>query len=112
MQSSNGQLVMAGDIIRDEIYGNTLKIIRDDPDSFYTGNLSKAVLADIADEEGTVSEEDLRNYTPKFKQPVRCPLLNNYVLYTLSPPSRCVPPKVLQIQIFFKCLYICILYSD
>ena len=64
----------------------TLEIIRDDPDSFYTGSLSKEIAKEIQSAGGIITEDDLNNYKVKIREPMQVPV-GEYTLYSTPPPG-------------------------
>ena len=67
-------------------FAKTLEIIRDDPDSFYTGNLAKDIVKDIQENGGIITLEDLKNYRTRVRTPLS-ETMGNYTWYTNPPPG-------------------------
>lgn len=68
------------------MFATTLETIRDDPESFYTGELAKDIVKDIQDGGGIITLEDLKNYTTKVRTPLSA-TMGNYTWYTNPPPG-------------------------
>ena len=49
----NGKWLKEGDILRNPEFAKTLRIIREDPEDFYVGNLAKSIVDDVNTEGGT-----------------------------------------------------------
>ena len=67
-------------------FTRTLEIIRDNPDSFYTGELANDIVKDIQDGGGIITLEDLKNYRTKVRTPLS-ETMGNYTWYTNPPPG-------------------------
>ena len=67
-------------------YARTLEIIRDYPDSFYSGELAKSIVKDIQDGGGIITLEDLKNYTAKVRTPLS-DTMGDLRWYTNPPPG-------------------------
>lgn len=85
---ANGKFKPAGSLIMPKKLCDTLKIIADsDGNELYNGTLSKMLLQDIKDMGGIITEEDLQNYTPKWRDPVSVDLNGGDHLYSIPPPG-------------------------
>ncbi|KAK5641806.1 hypothetical protein RI129_010353 [Pyrocoelia pectoralis] len=85
---ANGKFKPAGSLIKPKKLCDTLKIIADsDGNELYNGTLSKMLLQDIKDMGGIITEEDLQNYTPKWRDPVSVDLNGGDHLYSVPPPG-------------------------
>ena len=67
-------------------YARTLETIRDDPDSFYSGELAKSIVKDIQDGGGIITLEDMKNYTAKVRTPLS-DAMGDLKWYTNPPPG-------------------------
>ncbi|KAG5872870.1 Glutathione hydrolase 1 proenzyme, partial [Gonioctena quinquepunctata] len=66
----------------------TLEIIADEGgDALNNGSLTKDFIKDIRDKGGIMTEEDMRNYMPKWQKPVRASLMNNHTLFASPLPG-------------------------
>ena len=81
-----------GDNITNEKYAKTLKIIQQDPESFYNGSLAKNISRDMRNINSTVSQSDLGNYTKEIQKALKGDL-SNMTMY-LSPPRQVAPCPV------------------
>ena len=75
----------------------TLEEIRDDPESFYNGPLAKKISQDIRELKGQVTEQDLRNYQTKIREPLESELKGMKMLLTPPPTSGAVLALILNI---------------
>ena len=83
----NGTLLQLNDTITRKRYGDTLQKIADDgPDVFYTGVMAEAMIAALQLENGTMTMEDLANYSA-----IVAPALNityhDYRIFASDAPS-------------------------
>ena len=74
----------------------TLREIRDDPESFYSGELAKKIAADFKNSGGIITEEDLRKYDVGVTENVL--KLNLDKITMLSCPLPSGGPVVTQIM--------------
>lgn len=66
----NGTLVGLGDTITRKRYADTLETIAQrGPDAFYEGAIARATIAALQRENGTMTLEDLKNYTVAIRKP-------------------------------------------
>ena len=75
----------------------TLEKIRDDPESFYNGPLAKMISQDIREFEGQVTEQDLKDYQTKIREPLESKLAGMKMLLTPPPTSGAVLGLILNI---------------
>ncbi|MEG4805477.1 gamma-glutamyltransferase [Microcoleus sp. ARI1-B5] len=75
-----GELLVQRDLAR------TLRQIAQNPQSFYTGDIARAIAADMAKNGGIITLEDLKNYTPIWRNPI-CGKFRTYEICAMSPPS-------------------------
>lgn len=57
-----GDVYKENEILKRTQLANTLKILQDDPDALYTGQLANQLADDIQGFGGIITAEDLRNY--------------------------------------------------
>ncbi len=81
-----GRLLREGDIVERPNYAETLRIISEDPLSFYTGALSHKIVAAIKARGGIMTEDDLRNYTV-LEGDILKTRFYDYDVYTTGLPS-------------------------
>lgn len=80
----NGYRVKLGETITRKRYADTLETIANHgPDAFYTGPIAKATIAALTKANGTMTLEDLKNYTVA----IRKPSVINYRGYKLTATS-------------------------
>ena len=91
-------------IIKNEKYATTLEQIRDDPYSFYNGSLARSISQDIRirippykERKGKVTQQDLRNYTTKIREPLESELKGMKMFLTPPPTSGAVLGLILNI---------------
>ncbi|KAF7683204.1 Glutathione hydrolase proenzyme 2 [Astathelohania contejeani] len=82
----NGQLVKEGDYISRSNYAETLKKIAEDPESFYRGDIAEKIVSSIQENGGVLTLEDLQNYKPVWRKPLKGKY-RDYTLYTTNLPS-------------------------
>ncbi|MEG4092125.1 gamma-glutamyltransferase [Microcoleus sp. Pol12B4] len=81
-----GILYQPGELLVQRDLARTLRQIAQNPQSFYTGDVARAIAADMAKNDGLITLEDLKNYTPIWRNPV-CGNFRTYELCAMSPPS-------------------------
>ena len=64
-----GQLT-AGSTLRQAQLAQTLSLIAEDPDSFYTGAIARQIVAQMKNSNGLISTQDLASYTAIWRQPL------------------------------------------
>ena len=83
----NGTLVGLGDTITRKRYANTLETIANEgPDAFYTGPIAETTIAALQAANGTMTLEDLHNYTVASREPSNI-TYRGYSVYSGSAPS-------------------------
>lgn len=83
----NGTLVQEGDIMYRKRYADTLETISTEGvDAFYTGAIAAATIAAVQAANGTMTMEDLANYTVELRDPVSVGY-RGYKLTSCSAPS-------------------------
>ena len=83
----NGTLLGVGDIITRKRYAATLASIADrGPDAFYKGPIAEATIAAVQAANGTMTLEDLRNYTVAIRETANI-TYRGYKLFSCSAPS-------------------------
>jgi gamma-glutamyltranspeptidase len=84
----DGTLLREGDFVRNLKLGRTLRLIAENPQSFYDGPLAQEIVDDIAEYGGNITRTDLTNYAAVVKPPLKVTLRNGgYTLYNPPPPS-------------------------
>ncbi len=77
----------AGDVLKQPGLARTLEIIaRKGPEGFYEGEVARAIVKKVQQTGGIITEEDLKNYKPKFRKPVEVNY-KNYKIISMPPPS-------------------------
>lgn len=83
----NGTLVKLNDTITRKRYADTLETIANSgPDAFYTGPIAEATIATLQGANGTMTMEDLKNYTVAIRPPANI-TYRGYKLFSCSAPS-------------------------
>ena len=83
----NGTLLGLGDVITRRRYADTLETIANEgPDAFYTGPIANATIQTLQAANGTMTLEDLRNYTAAIRPPANI-TYRGYKLHACSAPS-------------------------
>ncbi|KAI0149626.1 gamma-glutamyltranspeptidase [Hypoxylon sp. NC0597] len=82
-----GYLVRRGETLTRKRYADTLEVIaREGPDAFYTGAIAKATIAALQKANGTMTLDDLRNYTVAIRRPAKIEY-RGYKLTSVSAPA-------------------------
>ncbi|OTA57429.1 gamma-glutamyltranspeptidase [Hypoxylon sp. EC38] len=82
-----GYLVRRGETLTRKRYADTLEVIaREGPDAFYTGAIAKATIAALQKANGTMTLDDLRNYTVAIRRPAEIKY-RGYKLTSVSAPA-------------------------
>lgn len=84
--SRNGTPLTVGDRLVQTDLAKTLKAIADQPESFYTGWIARAIAADMAANGGLITQVDLQRYRPIWREPV-CGQFQGYQICSMPPPS-------------------------
>ncbi|PSB46020.1 gamma-glutamyltransferase [filamentous cyanobacterium Phorm 6] len=84
--TKGGILYQPGELLVQRDLAVTLRKIATDPQSFYTGDIARAIASDMAKNGGLITLEDLKNYTPIWRNPV-CGNFRTYEICAMSPPS-------------------------
>ena len=83
----NGTRVQLGDIMTRKRYADTLETIsKYGADAFYTGAIANATITALQASNGTMTLEDLKNYSVAIRQPAQI-TYRNYRLTACSAPS-------------------------
>ena len=83
----NGTLLGVGDLITRKRYAATLETIAErGPDAFYQGPIAEATIAAVQAANGTMTLEDLRNYTVAIRETANI-TYRGYRLFSCSAPS-------------------------
>ena len=75
-----------GETFRQAELARTLERIAADPDSFYTGQIARQIIAQMDESGGLITLSDLANYTAKWRTPLESQW-RGYTLLTAPPPS-------------------------
>ena len=81
-----GDLKKLGSVLKMPKFARTLETIRDNPESFYSGELAKDIVKDVQENGGIITLEDLENYNVKVRTPVTAEM-GEYTWYTNPPPG-------------------------
>ncbi|OTA94956.1 hypothetical protein M434DRAFT_70328 [Hypoxylon sp. CO27-5] len=82
-----GYLVKRGETLTRKRYADTLEVIaKEGPDAFYTGAIAKATIAALQKANGTMTLDDLRNYTVAIRRPAEIKY-RGYKLTSVSAPA-------------------------
>ncbi|MDO4682304.1 MAG: gamma-glutamyltransferase [Lautropia sp.] len=83
----NGEPLKVGDRLVQKDLARSLKLIAaQGPDAFYRGEIARRIAADSQQNGGLISLDDLKNYRPVERQPVRGSY-RQYEVVTMPPPS-------------------------
>ncbi|HYW20845.1 MAG TPA: gamma-glutamyltransferase [Nodularia sp. (in: cyanobacteria)] len=82
----NGDFYQPGERLVQRDLGRTLTDIGRSPQSFYTGNIARAIASDMAKNGGLITLEDLKAYKPIWRTPV-CGNFRQAKICSMPPPS-------------------------
>lgn len=82
----NGALYQPGDKLIQRDLAQTLRAIARNPNSFYTGEIARAIASDMAKNGGLITLEDLKSYKPIWRTPI-CGNFRSYRVCSMPPPS-------------------------
>ena len=82
----NGELIRPGERLVQRDLARTLSKIAENPQSFYTGDIARAVASDMAKNGGLITLEDLRSYKPIWRTPL-CGNFHKVNICSMPPPS-------------------------
>ena len=82
----NGEFFQQGDVLKQPELAKTLERIANNPNDFYRGSLAKQLAAAIQRGGGLVTEQDLRDYEVKEREPIHG-TYRGYDIYSAPPPS-------------------------
>jgi gamma-glutamyltranspeptidase / glutathione hydrolase len=82
----NGVPLGLGDRLIQTDLAKTLTAIAADPQSFYTGKVGAAIVRDMAANGGLITQKDLQNYRPIWREPV-CGNFHQTRICSMPPPS-------------------------
>jgi gamma-glutamyltranspeptidase/glutathione hydrolase len=84
--TNDGAMYQPGEVLKQQDLANTLKIIAEDPQQFYTGEIAEAIATDMAANGGLITTEDLAAYTPIWREPI-CGTFQQARVCSMPPPS-------------------------
>ena len=83
----NNQPLLEGDVLIQKDLAKTLTLIAENgAKGFYEGETAKKIAKDMADNDGMITEEDLKQYRSKFRKPVKFKY-KDLEIVTMPPPS-------------------------
>ncbi|XP_068094403.1 glutathione hydrolase 1 proenzyme isoform X2 [Hyperolius riggenbachi] len=96
--NAQGKVLEKGDIVKLPKLADTLQILADDANAFYTGPLAKQIIKDIQQAGGIITEEDLKNYEVEISEaPYRVQLGDFSLISPTAPLSGPVLGLILNI---------------
>lgn len=94
----NGEIVKLGETITRKRYADTLEVIATQgPDAFYTGAIAKATIAALTGKNGTMTLDDLKNYTVAIREPAEITYRGHKATSGSAPSSGAVALSTLKI---------------
>ncbi len=82
----NGEFYQPGERLVQRDLARTLETIAQNPQSFYTGSIARAIAADMAKNGGLITLADLKAYKPIWRNPV-CGNFRQAKICSMPPPS-------------------------
>lgn len=82
----NGEFFGPGERLVQNDLGRTLAEIAKNPQSFYTGNIARAIASDMRKNGGLITGEDLKSYKPVWRTPI-CGNFRKAKICSMPPPS-------------------------
>ena len=79
----NGDVIKIGTHVVDRELAETLKIIREKPNDFYTGDLAAKIVRDVKEAGGDISFDDLQNYKVVQREIIHSSI-DNLDMHTMS----------------------------
>ncbi|XP_046440696.1 scoloptoxin SSD14-like isoform X1 [Daphnia pulex] len=88
VNEKTGKVKKEGDIVKNPALAQTLRMIaRAGVGVFYNGTLGDRLVEDIQRKGGIITKQDLMQYRPDWKDPIKVELHNNMTLYSMPPPG-------------------------
>ncbi|MBE9006572.1 gamma-glutamyltransferase [Fortiea sp. LEGE XX443] len=84
--SRNGEFYQPGEKLVQRDLAHTLESIAENPQSFYTGKIARAIASDMAQNGGLITLEDLKAYKPIWRTPL-CGKFRKAKVCSMPPPS-------------------------
>ena len=81
-----GNLKKLGSVLKMPKFATTLEIVRDKPESFYTGELAEDIVKDVQENGGIITLEDMKAYDVVVREPLTAKM-GDYTWYTNPPPG-------------------------
>ena len=82
----SGALYAPGERLVQRDLARTLQAVAKNPQSFYTGNIARAIATDMAKNGGLITLEDLKSYKPVWRNPI-CGNFRKARICSMPPPS-------------------------
>lgn len=82
----NGEFFGPGERLVQSDLGRTLAEIANNPQSFYTGNIARAIASDMTKNGGLITRDDLKSYKPVWRTPI-CGNFRKAKICSMPPPS-------------------------
>ncbi|MDZ8261078.1 gamma-glutamyltransferase [Nostoc sp. ChiQUE01b] len=82
----NGEFYQPGEKLVQRDLARTLTAIAENPQSFYTGSIARAIASDMVKNGGLITLEDLKTYKPIWRTPV-CGNFRKAKICSMPPPS-------------------------
>ncbi len=82
----NGEFYKPGEKLVQRDLARTLAAIAQNPQSFYTGNIARAIASDMLKNGGLITLEDLKAYKPIWRTPI-CGNFRKAKICSMPPPS-------------------------
>jgi gamma-glutamyltranspeptidase / glutathione hydrolase len=82
----NGRPWQRGEKLVQTDLARTLSLVAQDPQNFYRGQIAQKIASDMAKNGGIITTADLKNYRPRWRDPL-CGKFRKYQVCSMPPPS-------------------------
>ncbi|EFX69499.1 hypothetical protein DAPPUDRAFT_258510 [Daphnia pulex] len=88
LNEETGQVKKLGEVVKNPTFAQTLKTIASEGvGSFYNGILGDTLVENIQKKGGIITKEDLMQYRPEWKAPIKVELKNKITVYSMPTPG-------------------------
>ncbi|CAL4113866.1 unnamed protein product [Meganyctiphanes norvegica] len=88
LNEATGKVWKEGDTMRRPQLAKTLRVLQQEPDALYTGELANQLIEDLNSFDSIITAQDLKNYEPVVKEAMNVSLSHgNMRLFSVPPPG-------------------------